>query len=348
MRLFDTFCHGILLFASQPSPLLPWLYKPLQCRHPRCWDPHHANCLCLAHSRSKHFNCQLSSLLPCEPPSETPHPVYWLPEPQREFFNAYLRFLGASPRLSGLIQSVSPRAPEFCTAIANPIDLFLRYLPFYSLVSSIKIPALKNAKLLPPSTSSKRWPILIFSHGLGGSRNAYSHLLASLASHGVVAIAADHRDGSAPLSIIRNIEGTRAKVVEYIPLPLVHSPVVEDGRDKQMRIRLWELGTIYEALLKIDRGEHLTNIAAQQPAEANLSMFTSLLDVHTPGSISWSGHSFGAATMVHLFKSVFYRAATDSASSYKLCDLLEFSSIYTANHAWIPSQPSRPLVSPSP
>lgn len=204
---------------------------------------------------------------------------------------------------------------------------FFRYLPLYSLLASIKIPALKNAKLLPPSTSSKRWPILIFAHGLGGSRNAYSHLLASLASHGVIAIATDHRDGSAPLSIIRNIDGTRIKVVEYLPLPHVHSPVVEDGRDKQLRIRLYELGTIYEALQKIDRGEHLTNIASQQPAEANLSMFASMLDVHTPGRVSWSGHSFGAATMVQLFKSVLYRTESHSASSYQLFDPLESSSI---------------------
>lgn len=204
----------------------------------------------------------------------------------------------------------------------------------YSLLASIKIPALKNAKLLLPSSSSKRWPVLIFAHGLGGSRNAYSHLLASLASHGVIAIATDHRDGSAPLSIIRNIDGARTKVVEYLPLPHMQSPVVEDGRDKQLRLRLYELGTIYEALRKIDLGEHLTNIASQESAETNmdsaeahLSMFASMLDVHTPGRVSWSGHSFGAATMVQLFKSVFYRTESYSASSYKLFDPLESSSI---------------------
>lgn len=38
---------------------------------------------------------------------------------------------------------------------------------------------------------------MVFSHGLGGSRNSYCHLLGSLASHGVVVVAAEHRDGSA-------------------------------------------------------------------------------------------------------------------------------------------------------
>lgn len=85
---------------------------------------------------------------------------------------------------------------------------------------------------------------LIFSHGLGGLRNAYSHLLASLASHGVIAIDTDRRDGSAPFSIVRNIDGARIKVVKHLLLPHMHSPVVEGGRDKQLRILLYQLGTI--------------------------------------------------------------------------------------------------------
>lgn len=63
---------------------------------------------------------------PCEQPAKPPQPVYWLPEPQREFFKAYTRFLGASPRLSGLIQLVNPRAPNSELQLrASPIDLFL-------------------------------------------------------------------------------------------------------------------------------------------------------------------------------------------------------------------------------
>ncbi len=159
---------------------------------------------------------------------------------------------------------------------------------------------------------------MVFAHGLGGSKNAYSHIVGSMASHGVVVIAPDFRDGSAPVSIVQNVDGTRSKVVGYRPLPHIYSREVEDGRDLQMKIRLWELGLIHEALLKIDRGEGLTNIVAQnnKSAEGDLSMFASMLDVHIPGRISWSGHSFGAATMVQLVKSVFYRSSS-SPSSYK-------------------------------
>jgi len=44
---------------------------------------------------------------------------------------------------------------------------------------------------------------MIFSHGLGGTRNSYSHLVGSLASHGTVVFAIEHRDGSAPTTFIR-------------------------------------------------------------------------------------------------------------------------------------------------
>lgn len=160
---------------------------------------------------------------------------------------------------------------------------------------------------------------MVFSHGLGGTKNTYSHLAGSLSSHGMVVIATEHRDGSAPLSIIRNADGTRNKAVDYIALPHVFSQEVEDGRDVQLRTRLWELNLIHETLLRIDTGETLTNLAAhnETAGKRDLAMFASKLDVHRPGCISWSGHSFGAATMVQFLKSVFYRSATSAPSSYQ-------------------------------
>ena len=80
---------------------------------------------------------------------------------------------------------------------------FSRYFP--RLLYYISIPVRKNAPLLPPNTTNKRWPVMVFSHGLGGSRNAYSHLVGSIASHGMIVIAPEHRDGSTPISYIRDV-----------------------------------------------------------------------------------------------------------------------------------------------
>lgn len=172
---------------------------------------------------------------------------------------------------------------------------------------------------------------MVFSHGLGGSRNIYSHITGSLASHGVVVIAPEHRDGSGPVSFIREADGRRVRAVDYLTLPHSKSEEVLDARDKQLRIRLWEMGLVHDALVKMDRGEQLHNYAADSlpkpgNSEGDLAMFASNLDVHTPGSISWSGHSFGAATIIQFVKSVFYRRASPPPSS-------GYKSLYTPSES---------------
>jgi platelet-activating factor acetylhydrolase len=174
------------------------------------------------------------------------------------------------------------------------------------------MPVHHNADILVPPPKSDRWPVMMFSHGLGGTRNAYSHICGSLASHGIVVVAADHRDGSSPLSIHHTPEEKKkAKHVEYRPIAHKPSTEVYEARDEQLRIRLWELGMIHDALLKIDEGRQLKNVAQDQPKGKNVvSMFSNLLNVHEPGAISFAGHSFGACTMVQFVKSVYYRSET--------------------------------------
>jgi len=153
---------------------------------------------------------------------------------------------------------------------------------------------------------------MIFSHGLAGSRNAYSHLAGSIASHGIIVIAPEHRDGSTAISFIRdtNASGTGEKAtpkhgrtVEYKKLPHTPCPEVEEGRNAQLKIRLWELGLVHDSLLKVDQGNNITNL---NRSSVSLSMFNKMLDVHTPGKITFAGHSFGAATVTQFVKSTFY------------------------------------------
>jgi platelet-activating factor acetylhydrolase len=152
---------------------------------------------------------------------------------------------------------------------------------------------------------------MIFSHGLGGTRNAYSHICGSLASHGVVVVAPDHRDGSSPLAIHNTPnEKEKRKHVEYEKIAHKPSTEVYEARDRQLRVRMSELGLIHDALLKIDQGRKLSNVALDQPKKGEkdlLGMFANVLNVHEPGAISLAGHSFGACTMIQFVKSVYYR-----------------------------------------
>jgi len=152
---------------------------------------------------------------------------------------------------------------------------------------------------------------LIFSHGLGGSRNSYSHLCGSLASHGLVVLAPDHRDGSQPISHIRAIGNLEARIVDYRCVSHKPGREVYNARDEQLKIRLWELGLVYESLLKINNCEEVSNLNFDMKSKVDveytnpLSIFHNNLDIR-PGSVTWAGHSFGAATIVQLIKSVFY------------------------------------------
>lgn len=184
------------------------------------------------------------------------------------------------------------------------------------------MPVHQNADILESPSKSKRWPVMMFSHGLGGTRNAYSHICGSLASHGVVVVAPDHRDGSSPLSIFHATDDkARDKRVEYQPIAHKPSPEVYEARDEQLRVRLSELGLIHDALLKIDKGHQLKNVAPDQPKKGGkdmLSIFGNVLNVHEPGSISFAGHSFGAATSIQFVKSVYYRPEQPIANYYPL------------------------------
>ncbi|KAJ9659161.1 hypothetical protein H2198_003303 [Neophaeococcomyces mojaviensis] len=213
---------------------------------------------------------------PTSPDSTSKQSVYWLPNPQNKWVEAYASFMGAGSTFSTL----------------------LSHLP--SLLNYITIPAIKDAPLLPPETSP--WPVCIFSHGLGGNYNTYSSIVGSLASCGVVCIAPEHRDGSAPVSFIRNAEG---KIVATIPYQKhSHSPSTEvlNARNDQLRIRLWELELIYMVIQSMNDGKQFTNYAEDVQSYINLKNQVNL----QPGKVTWAGHSFGAATQTQFVKSIFY------------------------------------------
>lgn len=151
--------------------------------------------------------------------------------------------------------------------------------------------------------------MLVFSHGLGGSRNTYSQICGLIASYGVVVAAPEHRDGSAPITFICNDEGVPWRSIRYQSISHQPSPEACAARSSQLRVRLWELGCLHDLLLRLDLGDHIPNYSMAEDdgdAATVLAAFSAKLDVREPGKIIWAGHSFGAATVVQFIKSVFY------------------------------------------
>ncbi|KAK5191908.1 hypothetical protein LTR92_008490 [Exophiala xenobiotica] len=228
--------------------------------------------------------------------------VPWLPHPQRTWQQAYASFLGAKPRLSS----------------------FISYLPF--TIHYTNLPVVAEAPLLPRDKSTK-YPLTIFSHGLGGNFNTYSSVCTSLASFGIVCIAPEHRDGSAPVSLIRSEDGSATSIPYQ---KHAHSPTAEvlNSRNAQLRIRLWELDQIYTAITCLNAGKSFTNYASPEKGKASEQpALEDTLDLQ-PGRVSWVGHSFGAATMVQFIKSVYYHESLPSLKGTPYENDLDWRPLY--------------------
>lgn len=131
---------------------------------------------------------------PTEKPTNLQQGVDWFIRPIKESLNGFASFLG--------------------------ISTWLLWPVVYLFGSLIKIPAYPNAPLLNPMesttesekpSSSSQWPLIIFSHGLGGSRTAYSQLCCHLAASGRVVLAVEHRDGTGTACIPQSwkVDGKR-------------------------------------------------------------------------------------------------------------------------------------------
>ena len=217
---------------------------------------------------------------PTTPKAKSRTSVPWLPSPQREWCQAYASFLGAGPRVSSIL-SVVP-----------------------TLLNMTTIPCVADAPLLPREATSK-YPLVIFSHGLGGNFNAYSAVCTALASFGIVCAAPEHRDGSAPISVIRAADGRKSTTIPYQRHPHAPTAKVLNARNGQLRIRLWELQQLFTVLTGLNGGQTFSNYANAGTKTESRPSLKNVLDLR-PGHVTWAGHSFGACTTIQFVKSVYY------------------------------------------
>jgi len=198
---------------------------------------------------------------------------------------------------------------------------------------------IKNKKGKPPPGEPKTptFPLLIFSHGLGGTRTAYSSVCGEFASYGFVVVAIEHRDGSGPRTFINLPNREEADTndsekdrqqgfsrMDYV-FPKDNafdtSPANEKGPDHKLRtaqiqLRLAEIEEAYHIMTLIHAGR------GQEVAASNLRCKHTSSPTNRGGSTrglrgvdwpSWKsrfhlhqvtmlGHSFGAATTVEVLR----------------------------------------------
>ncbi|KAH6915134.1 platelet-activating factor acetylhydrolase, isoform II-domain-containing protein [Coprinopsis sp. MPI-PUGE-AT-0042] len=217
-----------------------------------------------------------------------------------------------------LIRPVRESLQGFSTFLGWPA--WILWPVVYLFGSLVKIPAYRNAPLLHPSRSdwsTEQWPLVIFSHGLGGSRTAYSQFCSRVAATGRVVIALEHRDGTGTIAI----PGTWSSKSEQEHMYYLREEDIywEDEHHKdasspyplrveQLAFRQHEVYTAFNAFRDFIRNEPDSQLRVVD--SSNLDRESWGLDaqytqplVGFDQDVVLAGHSFGGCTVLSILSS---------------------------------------------
>lgn len=154
-------------------------------------------------------------------------------------------------------------------------------------------PCLMNAEPLMPQT---KFPLVLFSHGLGGSLEMYTQLCQQIASHGYVVVAMEHQEGS----------GAYAETPLGQPILYARPDDTPYSRQKVLNFRRPFLEQRVEETTQVL--DSLLNQNNQNRPEVQKIMKA----VDLSKGISFLGHSFGGATLVLAAQKYLREAATNT------------------------------------
>ncbi|KAI9817138.1 MAG: hypothetical protein M1827_001250 [Pycnora praestabilis] len=228
-----------------------------------------------------------------------------------------------------------------------------------------KLPAFRNVELArhwPPEQNARRggldvtnevgkpppgepeqpcFPLLIFSHGLGGTKTTYSSVCGEFASYGFVVCALEHRDGSGPRTFVNHPkegEGSRQEMeqngrvshwdseknkpwdkIDYLfpkdnprdTAPNNDSGVDHELRAAQIELRLAEIEEAYKVMSILRNGDG--ELIAKRNLRVKGAIGASSRGLDGVDWASWKGrfhleqvtivgHSFGAATTIEILR----------------------------------------------
>jgi platelet-activating factor acetylhydrolase len=145
-------------------------------------------------------------------------------------------------------------------------------------------------------------PCVVFTHGMAGMSQSYSHYLGSIASHGVVVAAIEHRDGSGPGTIVHTPAGGERRVWHMKLADLESTPPMTDAELKvaQLGFREAEIKETLRLfrLLNDGHGDLIQNLKPDTPSSA-LPGFKGRLDL---SAMTVIGHSYGATGALQALK----------------------------------------------
>ncbi|GAA5827062.1 hypothetical protein JCM11251_002228 [Rhodosporidiobolus azoricus] len=242
---------------------------------------------------------------------------HWVQRPFGQTAGGYARFLGQKPWL----------VKTFLWLLAARIRLPVEGDGALAFKGGFKDQAAKSGEAKQPRTSSDTlvgdetakgddtFPLVIFSHGLSGTRTSCSAWCTQIASQGYIVAAIEHRDGTAPISVVRLGDG-KERVVDYIKAqehlvyPDGHTPLTElEFRSPQLSLRLAEIREAVHIMRRINDGEG-AKVAEENRRKDNggegvvgkwLGGWKGRVGLE--GKMIMAGHSFGAATTIQALRS---------------------------------------------
>ncbi|XP_069742485.1 platelet-activating factor acetylhydrolase isoform X2 [Narcine bancroftii] len=189
---------------------------------------------------------------------------------------------------------------DFLKYNRKTVDYFLKYM-----YGSYRVPAEWNA----PFKSDGKYPLVIFSHGLGAFRTLYSAICIEVASSGFVVAAVEHRDGSA--SATHYFEDKTACEVKEPALSSSSTLTLDQLEEKwlyyqphkmgekefpfrnlQVHQRAEECTKALNLLTDINKGKTFQNVF---PLDFDFTKMKDCLDLC---KVAIMGHSFGGATVL--------------------------------------------------
>ncbi|CCG80978.1 Predicted protein [Taphrina deformans PYCC 5710] len=167
------------------------------------------------------------------------------------------------------------------------------------------------------------FPLILFSHGLGGTRTTYSAVCGEYASYGWICCAVEHRDGSGPRTFVNYGDGRPPRVVDYVnPADGKNDtandvPTDHELRNAQIRMRKREIDLVHDFMTEIYDGKG-EQVAARNLRAKNRKDVENVIGGSSRGTkgVDWSawkgrfqidkvtmcGHSFGGATTMSVLR----------------------------------------------
>lgn len=249
------------------------------------------------------------SSLPRAPQSKRPWARPWLPQPISLIGSGYARLAGVKPLQS--LFTLGLWLLGSSTVIPGVVDA-----PILTADEKIEEDKLgtefgsedifdpdEQVHLELRDENTGKLPCIVFTHGMAGMSQSYSHYLGSIASHGYVVAAVEHRDGSGPGTIVHHSDGTEKKVwhMKLKNLESKSEPPLNDLdlKKAQLAFREAEISETVKLFAKLNSGDPpVVNLKPDSPREA-LPGFKSRLDLD---AVTVAGHSYGATGVLQALK----------------------------------------------